>query len=325
MAATHTVALLEQVQRLSGDPADAVLLSRFVVGRDEAAFAALLRQHGPMVLGIGRRVLKSESDAEDVLQATFLLLARQAASIRKRESVGCWLHGVAHRLARKVQTQNARRRARERRAAEMHPRQTPAAVAWGELQALLDEALRGLPEKYRAPLVLCCLEGKSQAEAAAQLRCPPGTVCSRLVRGRKLLHARLARRGLTLSAAALVIALEAGAAPAALPVRLIIALSGKRAGLPPTVAALVEQGLRSTVALRSVAALVVLLAACVAAGAAVLHRPAEDKRTDGTPPAAASPLPAKQKQRSDRFGDGCGRSIPAVFRRKRPFSGAEVE
>ena len=205
MASTRSGVLLECVRQLSGGPAvsDATLLSRFVVGRDEEAFAELLRRHGPMVLGVGRRVLKNDSDAEDVLQATFLLLARRAVSIRKRASVGCWLHGVAHRLARKVQTQDARRRVRERRAAAMQPREAPAAAAWNELQALLDEALRSLPEKYRAPLVLCCLEGKSQAEAASLLCCPLGTLCSRLVRGRKLLHARLTRRGLTLSAAAL--------------------------------------------------------------------------------------------------------------------------
>jgi RNA polymerase sigma factor (sigma-70 family) len=296
---------------MSGGPAaaDDELLSRFVSGSDQDAFAELLRRHGPMVLGVGRRVLANDNDAEDVLQATFLLLARQATSIRRRESIGCWLHGVAHRLALKTRVQDARRRARERRAADLRRRETPAAVAWSELQALLDEVLRGLPEKYRWPLVLCCLEGKSQAEAAAQLRCPLGTLCSRLGRGRQLLRRRLNRRGLALSASALAIALEASAAAAALPGKLTAAttaavaehLAGKGAGtVRPPVAALVEQGLRTAPASRSLAALLLLLAIGLATGARVLTGPKEDQQR---PPDNRSPPPEAARPHTDRLGD----------------------
>src|SRR5438552_3111993 len=169
-------AVARHLHRLLGahqvrDLTDAQLLQRFVTNREEDAFAVLVRRHGPLVLGVCRRVLRHEQDAEDALQATFLTLARHAGSIRQTDAVGSWLYRVAHRIATKAGVHMARRKMLEKRD---HP-QTDATgspaqeAALSELQALLDEELNRLPEKYRAPFVLCCLEGKTRTEAAREL------------------------------------------------------------------------------------------------------------------------------------------------------------
>src|SRR5579871_582129 len=200
---------------------DRQLLEQFLIQREEAAFVALLQRHGPMVLQVCRRVQGNDHDAEDVLQATFLLLARKAGSIRKPESLASWLHGVAQRLAMKARSQESRRQAIERRAADMRSTGQVSDATWRELQRTLDEALRHVPEKYRLPLVICYLEGKTQEEAARQLRCPLGTVRSRLARGRERLKTVLERRGVCLSAAALTAGLAASAPSATVPPLLI--------------------------------------------------------------------------------------------------------
>jgi RNA polymerase sigma factor (sigma-70 family) len=194
------------------EASDADLLARFEAGHDESAFAVLLKRHGSMVLRVARRVLGREQDAEDVFQATFLLLARNAASIRKRASVGSWLHGVAHRLAERVRSQNTRRKRDEHRAARRRAAESPAGHAWTELQEVLDGVLARLPEKYRTPLVLCYLEGETQEEVALRLNRPLGTVRSWLARGRTMLRNRLARQGVTLSVEAVGAALLGSAA-----------------------------------------------------------------------------------------------------------------
>src|SRR5262245_20697592 len=142
-----------------GGPTDGQLLARFAATRDEAAFEALLRRHGPMVLGVCRRVLRHAQDAEDAFQATFLVLARKAGSVSNGEAVGSWLYGVASRTAREALAVQARRRARETQVQDMpHPEVQPE--EFPDWQPLLDQELSRLPEKYRAPLVLCELEGK---------------------------------------------------------------------------------------------------------------------------------------------------------------------
>src|SRR5262245_42872365 len=136
--------VLQQIRTLAApaeDAGDAELLSRFAVRREEAAFAGLLRRHGPMVLGVARRVLGGAADAADVFQATFLLLARKAGSLDRPDSVACWLHGVARRLAVRAKAQAARRQSHERQAAAMRTTGSAPAGAWRDLQAVLDDAL----------------------------------------------------------------------------------------------------------------------------------------------------------------------------------------
>jgi RNA polymerase sigma factor (sigma-70 family) len=171
---------------------DGQLLARFAAGGDEAAFAALLRRHGPMVLGVCRRTLRHEQDAEDAYQATFLVLARKAGSLRRREGIGSWLYGVAYRTARGARRLRARRSAVERQVDELpHPAVEPAEPQ--DWRPLLDRELNRLPERLRAPVVLCELEGKSRSEAARELGLPEGTLSSRLATARRVLARRLAR------------------------------------------------------------------------------------------------------------------------------------
>ncbi len=180
---------------------DQDLLERFVRHQDEAAFAILLERHGPMVLGVCRRALHDEHVAEDVLQATFLVLAQNAGSIRKRTSLGGWLHGVALRLAQKARTEAARAARADMRPGP-EPQPEPATEAsWREVQQILDDELQRLPESYRLPLVLCYLEGRTRDEAAAELGWTPGRLKGLLERARERLRGRLIRRGLAPAAA----------------------------------------------------------------------------------------------------------------------------
>src|SRR5271170_4507596 len=176
-------------------PSDGQLLERFLARRDENAFDALVRRHGPMVLGVCRRVLRNSHDAEDAFQATFLVLVRKAASIALRDLLANWLYGVAHQTALKARATAARRKQRERQVAEMPETAVAKENLWQDLQPLLDEALSRLPDKYRRVIVLCDLEGKTRKEAAQQLVCPEGTVAGRLARARAMLARRLAQRG----------------------------------------------------------------------------------------------------------------------------------
>jgi len=156
-----------------GNLSDRDLLQRFLGTRDETAFEALLRRHGAMVLDVCRGVLGNEPDAEDAVQATFLVLARKAHSIRKATSLASWLHGVAYRTALKARANRARCHKHEDRAGRERPAlATPDDVTWREFRQVLHEELSALPERYRAPLVLCYLEGRALDEAAGQLRLP---------------------------------------------------------------------------------------------------------------------------------------------------------
>jgi RNA polymerase sigma factor (sigma-70 family) len=197
---------------------DSRLVRRFVEHNDQAAFAALVRRHGPMVWGVCRRILASHHDAEDAFQATFIVLARKAAAIRPPEMLVNWLYGVAHKTALKARSLAARRAARELAMSKEIPEPLDCKQdIWSDLRPLLDQELSRLPDKYRAPLLLCDLEGKTRHEAARQLGWPEGTVAGRLARARSLLAKRLTRRGLTLSAVALTNALVHNAASAAVP------------------------------------------------------------------------------------------------------------
>src|SRR5262245_17543050 len=191
--------LLRSLQRLTSPPAeeaDADLLDRFTRLRDETAFEVIVRRHGGMVLSICRRRLGSPQDAEDAFQTVFLVLARDAGRIGSRESLPGWLYRVALLTSLKLMGRNARRRT-----APLHD-EGPALdsgqeadIERRELRAILDEELADLPDRLRAPVILCYVEGRSNGEAAALLGCPRGTIDSRLATARKRLLGRLLRRG----------------------------------------------------------------------------------------------------------------------------------
>ncbi len=196
--ATGLQKVLEQIQQGGGGLTDGQLLTRFIAARDEASFAALVRRHGPMVLGVCSRLLRDFQDAEDAFQATFLILARKAGSVVKRESVGCWLYGVAYRTAQEARSANARRRERERPMSEVpHPEVAPAEVQ--DWRPLLDQELNRLPEKYRSAVVLCATWKDAVVEEGGtqQLDIARGDfLSSRLATARNLLAKRLAGSGL---------------------------------------------------------------------------------------------------------------------------------
>jgi RNA polymerase sigma factor (sigma-70 family) len=295
MATRRLTAALQRLRwatllRDGDSPTGSNLLERFLRQRDEVAFEALVRRHGPMVLGVCRRVLRNEADAEDAFQATFLVLVRKAASVRPRGMVGNWLYGVARNTALKARDMIRRRQAREREAGAMS---RPAATGdvGRHLQTLLDEELPALPDKYRAPVVLCDLEGKTVKEAARQLGWPQGTLATRLRRGRALLAKRLVRHGLTYSGAGVAAALAGGAAAAGVPAPLVTATveaatavaAGKAAlagVVAAPVAALTEGVLKVMLLTKLKNAGLVLLAAVAlgaAAAGAAYRAPAEPR------------------------------------------------
>jgi RNA polymerase sigma factor (sigma-70 family) len=202
----------------AAERSDESLLEQFLTGvglDSQEAFQALVVRHGPMVLGICRHVLNQDQDAEDAFQATFLVLARKGASIRNRQVLAGWLHEVAYRIAVKSRAGAVRRRALERQGIAMlppavEPNDQDEKAAWNELRPVLHEEVSRLPEKYRIPVILSYLEGKTNEEVADLLQWPVGTVKGRLSRARELLRSRLTRRGLALSAAFLVTALSEG-------------------------------------------------------------------------------------------------------------------
>jgi RNA polymerase sigma factor (sigma-70 family) len=193
------------------------LLDRFVTSRDEAAFEALLARHGPMVLGVCRRVLDDPSDVEDAFQATFLILVKKAASLRNRDLLANWLYGVALKVARRARKTASRRRAREKtertEAVMPGPGVGNGVDEPGELRAILDDEIARLPEKFRTPVLLCYLQGLTHDQAAERIACPVGTVRSRLAKARDVLQGRLTRRGAAPSAGLLATDRLLGACP----------------------------------------------------------------------------------------------------------------
>jgi RNA polymerase sigma factor (sigma-70 family) len=293
--ATHRLRqVVRQLHAMGEVQSDAQLLTQFVTARDEAAFAALVRRHGPMVLGVSRRILNHVQDAEDVFQATFLVLARKAHAVVQRETVGTWLYRVAFRTAQEARSMRARRRAKEGQVANL-PLQEGAAVDVQDWRPILDEELDGLPEKYRAPLVLCDLESRPRKEAAEQLRIPEGTLSSRLAKARKMLAIRLARRGVTLTAGALAAALGQDAFSASVSGPLVVetarvatlALTGEMASVSGPVAILVKGALKTMFMAKFKMVGVLLLVACLTLGAGtVAYHPVEAQN----PAPAGKPL-----------------------------------
>src|SRR5437870_2875823 len=220
-----TSEMTEVIQRLRGavflrDGAglsDSQLLEAYISRREEAALAAVVQRHGPMVWGVCRRVLRNYHDAEDAFQATFLVLVRRAASIASPELLANWLYGVAHQTAMKARATVAKRKVRERQVTEMPEPASIKQDLWNDLQPLLDQELSRLPDIYRVVIVLCELEGKTRKEAARHLGLPEGTVGSRLARARVMMAKRLAQRGVVLSGGALAAVLAHNVASAGVP------------------------------------------------------------------------------------------------------------
>jgi RNA polymerase sigma factor (sigma-70 family) len=246
-----------------------------------------------MVWGVCRRVLHDWHDAEDAFQATFLVLARKAASVVPREMVVNWLYGVAHQTAKKARATTAKRRARERQVSQMPEPAVTEPDLWPELQPLLDQELSGLPDIYRVAIVLCDLEGKTRKEAARQLGVPEGTLAARVARGRVMLAKRLVRRGLAVSGGSLAAALAQNAASASAPTSVVVSTI-KAAGLlaagqaaasgviSVSVAALMEGVLKSMLLTKlKIATAVVLAVGLLGTGAGWLtHQALADKPTD---------------------------------------------
>ena len=218
-------AVIGQLRRIVGSQGgasltDAQLLDAFVKHNDETAFEVLVWRHGTMVFNLCKRILHDIHEAEDAFQATFLVFVRKAGSIGKAEAIGSWLYKVACRVAYRAAARSAKQPRHE------SPDNLPAPdaaddVLWRDLRPVLDEEINRLPERYRAPFVLCYLEGHTNEEAAELLGCPKGTILSRLSRGRDKLRSRLTRRGVVLSAAWLATQLSVSAASAAVPSALV--------------------------------------------------------------------------------------------------------
>jgi RNA polymerase sigma factor (sigma-70 family) len=272
MADGQLRSVINQLRRLMGRRSgstltDDQLLQDFVERRDEASFEVLVWRHATMVLNLCQRVLRDAHEAEDAFQATFLVFARKAGSIGKREALAGWLYKVAYRVALRVRTKT--RRGDQAPLDELAARDNADDLVWRDLRPVLDEEIDHLPEKYRTPFVLCHLQGHTNEEAAEQLGCPKGTILSRLARGRERLRARLARRGIALSVAWLSMTLFQKASSAAVPAEFVssttkaaipFAAGKAAAGLVSTpVAALTEGVLRTMLLTKLKTAAVALL------------------------------------------------------------------
>ncbi len=259
---------------------DGELLTRFLSGRDDAALAALVRRHGPMVWGVCRRLLRSYHDAEDAFQATFLVLVQKATTLPDSETVGNWLYGVAHQTAVRMRAMVAKRGVRERQVTVMPEPATAERYVWNDLASVLDEELSRLPDKYRILIVLCDLEGVTRKDVARRLGIPEGTAASRLAAARAMLAKRLARRGVVVSGVLVGAMLSQQSAWASVPAlavsKTIKAASLMAAGqaatgaVTVTVAALTEGVLKAMLVSKLKSAAAVLLIVLAFAGGGTL-------------------------------------------------------
>jgi RNA polymerase sigma factor (sigma-70 family) len=298
---------------------DAQLLLRFASDHREEAFAALMQRYGHLVWGVCRHVLRHDHDAEDAFQATFLVLARCSASIRKHEALASWLHSTAYRIALRARRAAATRRAHESRGKPMPVERPFPETVLREALALVDEEVQRLPQRQRAAFVLCTIEGKSLAEAAEQLGWKQGTVSGTLARARRRLEQRLTRRGVTLSAVVTAVALGRQAASAALPAGLahsttqaaVLHAAGKMAtgALVSEAATALAEGVTRTMILTKFKVATLLLLAVGVAGL-LTHQALAGKQRAAEEQAAA-PAPAADTKPAGPQGKGAAAGAPA--------------
>jgi RNA polymerase sigma factor (sigma-70 family) len=333
--------VVRHLHRLAASPegeelSDGQLLDRFIKRGEEAAFAALVRRHGPMVLGVCRRILRDNLDAEDAFQATFLVLFRRARAIDRAGSLGSYLYTVAYHVALKAKAGAARRQRREKEVRDMARTQAPAEQLWDDLQPVLDEELNRLPDRYRAAVVVCYLQGRTVQEAARLLSCPAGTVKSRLARARELLRSRLTRRGVALSTG-LLGAVLAGHAAAAVPAALVATtvrttvLVAAGEAVAPAVS-LAEGVLKAmfVTRLKVATGLLLALATAVLAAGVLTHQSRAEEPAGGIVAAEPPADPAKQprpeaKEAPKPDGPTMTVSGRVLDPEDRPLAGAEVE
>ena len=280
---------------------DAELLDRWVVNQDEAAFELLLRRHGPLVLGVCRRLLHHPQDVEDAFQAVFLLLIRKAASIRQRQSLGSWLYKVAYRVALRARADRQKTAVAPAADLEALAAAPDDELLWRDLRPVLDDEVQRLPEKYRAAFVLCHLQGLTNQQAADTLGCPLGTVLSRLSWARQRLRLRLARRGLAVSAVGLATVLSDSAASATVVPALIQSTlvasehfavgTAATAGAAPSV--LLAEGVLKTMFTNKLILPTVAVLGLLALGAVATFHLAQAAPPPRATPAAPTPARAK--------------------------------
>jgi RNA polymerase sigma-70 factor (ECF subfamily) len=273
-----------------GAVSDGELLERFRLHQEEAAFAALVHRHGPMVLAVCRRVLRDRHDSEDAFQATFLVLVRKAATVSRPELLGNWLYGVALRTAKEARTRAARRRAREQQAMTMpgtHPQTEPN--DWSHV----DEEIQRLPARLRQPLILCELEGISRQEAARRLGCPEGTLSSRLARARALLRKKLLRRGVALSAGGFAVA-SVPSALATATTRAAVLFAAGSPEVPASILTLTQGVLRAMfIAKLKITTAILTVVTALGTGAGLWAQAAFASKPDAKPPVAVQVAESK--------------------------------
>lgn len=307
-------------------PGDGPLLRRFVEHVDPTAFEMLVRRHGPMVWGVCLRLIGDHHDAEDAFQASFLVLARKASTIRQPELLANWLYGVAHRTSLRARSLAARRRLREKPMDNVPEPAAPANDGWIELEAVLDQELASLPDRYRIAILLCDLDGLTGKEAARQLKLPEGTLSSRLRTARQLLASRLARRGVALSggAVATLLARNAGAANVPSPIVTATIQATERFGaaglaeasvVSPKVVALMEGVMKSMLLtkLKSLMLGLAVLAVFICAGSPLYRETLAGQPASGTERAPEKTAPATDQATAPRAADAAGspKSLPA--------------
>jgi RNA polymerase sigma factor (sigma-70 family) len=303
----------EILRHLAGDSApDADLLGRFATTRDGAAFAELVRRHGPVVLAACRRGVRHHHDAEDAFQAVFLVLARRAGAIGRPEFLGSWLYRVAVRVTGHARRAAARRRGREVQAVDVPEPVAPTPAAPADIGPVLDEELGALPALYRDAVVLCDLRGVTRAEAAARLGIPLGTLASRLDGARKKLAARLVRRGVTLSVAGVLVEARAVAVPDSLLIKTcgLVADSAAGAVVPAAVLRLARGGSSMKSVLLGGALALALVAGVVVAGARTDTAPKSPATRGIADPLAAVAAVVPEPQEGGGTGPPKGTGVP---------------